>query len=194
MTNEHFAFYRNKLFDMLSNIDSNLESISDLLVKFIQEGRNIFVCGNGGSSSITEHLLCDTIKCINLDTGMKPRVFSLPSNLALITAIANDIGYEEIFSYQLEVMGQPNDVLLVISSSGNSPNIVNALLKAKEIGMYRLAFTGFDGGKAKELSNKGIHIPAHNYGIVEDVHHICMHMITQNIRLKHSNKSDILKL
>ena len=109
-----------------------------------------------------------------------------------ITAVANDIGYNDIFSLQIERYGLSEDVLICISSSGNSPNIIKAIKAAKEKGVHTISFVGFDGGSAKEISDNCIHIPIRNYGIVEDIHHSMMHMLAQYIRLRNlNNKEDI---
>lgn len=194
MANDHFAFYRNKLFDVLSGVDSALENIADHLVDHIMRGKTIFVCGNGGSAAITEHMSCDFMKGINMDTKFKPKIVSLSANSSILTAVSNDIGYEESFAYQLEMLGDNGDMLIAVSSSGNSPNIINVLKKAKKMGIYRVSFTGFNGGEAKTLSNRNIHIPCDNYGIVEDAHQACMHMIAQHIRIENAKKSSELKL
>ena len=194
MVNEHFVFYRNKLFDVLSGVDSALENIADHLVDHIMRGKTIFVCGNGGSAAITEHMSCDFMKGINMDTKFKPKIVSLSANSSILTAVSNDIGYEESFAYQLEMMGDKGDMLIAVSSSGNSPNIIRVLKKAKKVGIYRVSFTGFDGGEAKKLSNINVHIPADNYGIIEDAHQTCMHMIAQHIRIENDRKNSELKL
>jgi len=162
-----------------------LEDIYDLLEKNITNAHKIYTCGNGGSSAIAEHFTCDFLKGSSNETNIQPIIHSLPSNTPLLTAIANDISYDNIFSYQLEKYAEKDDVLIAISSSGNSSNIVSALKIAKSIGMETISFVGFDGGHAKQLSDYCIHIEIHNYGIVEDVHQSLMHMLSQFLRLRH---------
>jgi D-sedoheptulose 7-phosphate isomerase len=169
-----------------NNIDPNiLEEIIDLLDHNIFNGNRIYTCGNGGSSSIAEHFTCDFLKGSSNETNIQPIIHSLPSNTALLTAIANDISYDNVFSYQLEKYGEEDDVLIAISSSGNSLNIINALKVAKSIGMKTISFVGFDGGNAKLLSDYCVHIAINNYGIVEDIHQSLMHILSQFLRLKH---------
>jgi len=142
----------------------------------------IFVCGNGGSAAISNHLTCDFVKGIQSNTGRLPRVFSLSSNLELMTAIGNDIAFEEIFAFQLSTMARPGDLLLSISSSGNSENIVRAVRWAKEHQIETIAMTGFDGGRSAELADVNLHVAASNYGVVEDTHQSLMHVLAQYIR------------
>ena len=169
----------------------SVENLLNQLDESISEGRTIFTCGNGGSSSICEHLVCDFIKQTATLSSIEPKVHSL-TNTASITAIANDISFDEIFSYQVGRYGNKNDILFSISSSGNSQNIVNAILAAKEIGMKTISFVGFDGGKVKEISDFSIHVKSNNYGICEDSHQILMHIFSQYLRLKKINDSSEL--
>lgn len=150
------------------------------LLKYHRPKHRVFVGGNGGSAAISNHLTCDFSKgCALLETA--PLVtHSLSTNIELITAIANDISYEEIFSKQLEFMGlKEKDIVILISSSGNSPNIVDAADYSRKIGSTVIGLTGFDGGKLKEMCDISFHIPVNNYGIVEDCHQAVMHMLAQ---------------
>ena len=107
---------------------------------------------------------------------------SLASNVELITAIANDIGYDDVFAYQIRTQARPGDVLLAISSSGRSPNIIRALRAARNSGVSTIALTGFGGGDARRIADVCIHVDASNYGIVEDLHQAIMHALAQYIR------------
>jgi D-sedoheptulose 7-phosphate isomerase/D-glycero-D-manno-heptose 1,7-bisphosphate phosphatase len=107
---------------------------------------------------------------------------SLSANVELLTAIANDIGYEDVFRYQLEAQSKPGDVLMAISSSGRSPNIVRAVSWARENGRRTIALTGFDGGGAKASAEVAIHVDCRNYGIIEDIHQGVMHALAQYVR------------
>jgi phosphoheptose isomerase len=113
---------------------------------------------------------------------LRPRVVSLASHLELITAIANDISYDEIFAYQLKTMAAPGDVLMTISSSGNSENVVRAIDWARENGVGTIAMTGFAGGRSAKLADINLHVAAENYGIVEDIHQSMMHALAQYLR------------
>jgi phosphoheptose isomerase len=171
----------------------------DCITSILLDSRTIYVCGNGGSAAIAEHLACDCVKGVATDSknDFALNVVSLSSNLPMISAIANDIGYDEVFSKQLQWLSwnlkdfgsYSKDTLIVISSSGNSPNIIKAIEKAKEREMNTVAIVGFDGGKAKELANWTIHIPSDNYGIVEDASQAIMHFMAQEMRRFVSNKN-----
>ncbi len=182
----------NTSFNQISK--SQISNVISVIEKAIKNKKIIFTCGNGGSSAIAEHFICDLTKGSSNDSKVQPKSISLSSNMSLFSAIANDIGYESVFAYQLEKYANKNDVLLVISSSGNSANIVNAIKKAKLLKMKTICFVGFSGGKAKKISDYSIHVNFDNYGIVEDVHQSLMHMISQYIRLKNfKNKKQISK-
>jgi len=165
-----------------------LARAADIVFDAAKRRANIFACGNGGSAAIANHLACDCMKGVQTGTALKPRVNSLSCNVPLISAIANDIGVEEIFSFQLRTLAEAGDVLVAISSSGNSPNILKALEMARSLGVRTIAFTGFDGGGAARLADVWVHAPAANYGVVEDVHQSLMHIIAQFVR--HQSLSD----
>jgi len=145
-------------------------------------GATVFSCGNGGSASIANHLQCDHVKNVRKSTDLTPHVMSLSNNVELLTAIANDLAYEEIFTYQLQAQSEPGDVLMAVSSSGRSPNIVRALRWAREHGLRTIALTGFDGGEARMTAEAAIHVNGTNYGVVEDLHQTVMHALAQYIR------------
>lgn len=194
---EYFAKYKQMLSEALDTIDP--DSISALEYQFVHMARRgypILVCGNGGSAAITEHMSCDHTKGVVLDTNLMPFLIPLQSNVSLCTAIANDIGYDQVFSRQVEWF--PNDEtpvgLFVISSSGNSPNVINAIHAAKNRGIITMAMVGFDGGRVAQIADLCVHVKSNNYGIVEDAHQIIMHSMAQSIRLKHADKNAQLKL
>ena len=168
---------------------SKLEKVVNVLDSVISRKGTIYTCGNGGSSSIAEHFVCDFLKGVSTGTTVQPLIYSLSSNTPTITAVANDISYNDIFSFQLERYGKEGDLLLCVSSSGNSPNIIKALSMAKSKNIETISFVGFSGGDAKDISDNCIHIPIKNYGIVEDIHHSLMHLLAQYIRVK--NLEDI---
>jgi D-sedoheptulose 7-phosphate isomerase/D-glycero-D-manno-heptose 1,7-bisphosphate phosphatase len=152
---------------------------------------SVFVCGNGGSASIANHLQCDHVKGVRTGTDLSPRVFSLSSNIELFSAIANDIGYDAVFEYQLESMARPGDVLIAVSSSGRSPNIVRVLQWANGHGVHTIALTGFTGGPARELASVSVHVGSDNYGIIEDAHQACMHLLAQYVRQSRMTPADV---
>lgn len=159
-----------------------LRRAGELVGEVIAKGGAIYSCGNGGSAAIANHLACDCLKGIRTGTALRPKVFSLSTTVELITAIANDISYDDVFAFQLDSLGQPGDLLIAISSSGSSPNIVKALKLAKEKGLKTLAFTGFGGGESAKIADVSLHVQAENYGVVEDVHQSLMHLLAQYTR------------
>jgi len=130
---------------------------------------------------------CDHVKGVRNGTDLAPRVHSLSSNVELITAIANDLGYENVFVYQLQSQAEPGDVLVAVSSSGRSANIVQALTWASDHDLRTIAVTGFDGGAARRVAEVSIHVECTNYGVVEDLHQAVMHSLAQYVR--HSRMS-----
>jgi phosphoheptose isomerase len=135
------------------------------------------------------------MKGINQDTDMTASAISLASNGPLVTAIANDIGYEHIFDRQL-VYHRPmfGDVVLAISASGNSKNILNGLYRARKLGIHTIALTGFTGGEAARIADISVHVPSSNYGVVEDCHMMILHAISQRIRYRDATDRESLKL
>lgn len=194
--NGYFNQYRKLLNDALDSVDQeSIEAFEYQLAHMARFGYPILVCGNGGSAAITEHMSCDHTKGVAMDTNLLPFMIPLQSNVSLTTAIANDIGYDSIFSKQINWFPKnTNFCVLVISSSGNSPNIVNALYAARNRGVSTMAMVGFDGGLAKKIADVTIHVKSDNYGVVEDAHQIIMHSMAQSIRVKHSIKEGPLKL
>lgn len=182
-----FDYYHNYLQELEKAAHSydtrcQLQNLVDMILTWKEVP--ILVFGNGGSAAIAEHLATDWMKGIEQDQHIYPRVRSLSSNLPLITALANDYGYEYIFSKQIEYHDGPANVI-AISASGNSPNIVNGLKAANAAGYFTYALVGFDGGVVKrdKLASHGlIHVDSNDYGIVEDTHSIIMHCIAQYIR------------
>lgn len=168
---------------LLKQIDKkSLDRIINAILDANRNQRNLFSCGNGGSASTAEHLSCDFSKGSSTNTNLNIKVFSLSSNNSLITAIANDISYDDIFSYQLERFGRAKDILLAFSVSGTSKNVIKCIKIAKKKKIKIISFTGFNGGKLKKLSNHNINIFSNNFGIVEDCHLTLVHFISQYIR------------
>jgi phosphoheptose isomerase len=159
-----------------------LDRAAAILIDAYTRRAGVFSCGNGGSASIANHLACDHVKGVRTKTDLVPRVVSLSNNVELLTAIANDISYEDIFAYQLQSQACPGDVLIAISSSGRSANIVRALTWARENDVRTIALTGFKGGAARTLADVAIHFRGTNYGIAEDLHQAVMHALAQYIR------------
>jgi D-sedoheptulose 7-phosphate isomerase/D-glycero-D-manno-heptose 1,7-bisphosphate phosphatase len=160
----------------------DLDRAAAILLGAYKNGAIVFSCGNGGSASIANHLQCDHVKGVRRETDLSPRVVSLNSNIELLTAIANDIAYEDVFAFQLQSQSRPGDVLVAISSSGRSPNIVRALAWARDHDLHTIALTGFNGGDARAVAEVAVHVDCNNYGIVEDLHQAVMHALAQYIR------------
>jgi phosphoheptose isomerase len=180
---DYLTAYRQALLEAWQSVDPEAANrATDMLATTINAGRIAFACGNGGSAAIANHLSCDCLKGIQTDTPLRPRVVSLAATIELITAIANDIAYAEVFVYQLRSLAQPGDVLITISASGNSENIVRAIGWARDHRIGSIALTGFDGGRSAGLADVNLHVRAANYGIVEDVHQSLMHIMAQYLR------------
>jgi D-sedoheptulose 7-phosphate isomerase len=156
-----------------------LDRVVALLIASLNNGNTIFVAGNGGSAAISDHLCCDWCKGTRVEGRKSLHVHSLSSNFALISAIGNDYGFEDVFSTQLEMFAKKGDALVLISSSGNSPNILKALRKAKELGVDTVGFSGFSGGELAKNADINLHVNFPNYGVVEDSHQILMHVLAQ---------------
>lgn len=191
--NTYLNEYAYALLDSLQCVDKDaLKSAVLILAQARHQNRRVFSAGNGGSASIAEHLECDFQK----GCEVKKKSFltkSLVSNFSLISAIANDISYDQIFRYQLELEDlKAEEVVVLISSSGNSKNIVEAAHFAKGRGAFVIGLTGFDGGELKKLASISLHVPYHNYGIVEDTHQALMHTIAQFLYLKLSDHEEAL--
>ena len=159
-----------------------VDRAAEILLEAHTRGGRVYSCGNGGSAAIANHLQCDHMKNVRISTDLVARVVSLSANVEVMTAIANDFGYEHVFVNQLQWHAQPGDVLMAISSSGRSANIVRALSWARDHGVRTIALTGFDGGEARRLADVSIHVDTANYGIIEDLHQVIMHALAQYIR------------
>jgi D-sedoheptulose 7-phosphate isomerase len=171
--------YLQYLQTVLQRIDCDaIGRFINLLLDARKRGAAVFFIGNGGSAATASHFANDL--AIGTNSYEKPfRVFSLTDNQAILTALANDFGYEEVFSRQLKVLGQRGDVVVGISASGNSPNLLRAFESASSIGIRTFAITAFDGGKMKEIADDGIHVQTgpKEYGPAEDAHMILDHLV-----------------
>ena len=160
--------------------EHDIEMAKDLLRITLAKSGRIFVAGNGGSAAISDHLCCDFVKGTYSEKYNNLIVHSLVGSQALFTAVANDFGYEHTFSFQLKALQlNPKDALILISSSGNSPNILEALKFAHERRCTVIGLTGFDGGELNKMADVRLHIPVNNYGVVEDCHQALMHVLAQ---------------
>ncbi len=149
----------------------------DLIKEKFELGKKIITCGNGGSASTASHYITDWNKMINLATGKKFRGISLCDNIGIITAYANDMSYEGIFTGQLKAILDESDLVIGISGSGNSPNVLNAVEFANANGADTLAIVGYDGGKLKKIAKQSVWVPSFDMQLCEDVHLIFGHMV-----------------
>ena len=171
-----FKNYLNSILDVSENLNENiLNNAIKTINKTVKNKKKIFICGNGGSSSLSDHALCDWTK--RLYPKKKCRVYDLTSNKSLISA-----NFDDIFSYQIDVFSEKGDICIFISSSGNSKNILKGIRIAKKRGLKVISILGFDGGKAKSISDYAIHFNTKTYEHHEDLAQITMHYIYQNIK------------
>jgi D-sedoheptulose 7-phosphate isomerase len=168
----------------------DLERVLQAILKAYETDRTVFVLGNGGSASTASHLACDMGKGTAVPGQRRLRVVSLADNQALLTAWANDTCYEMVFKEQLENLLQPGDVVIAISASGNSPNVLRAVEYAKEQGAVTIGLIGFGGGKLKRLVDLDITVSSRNYGQVEDYHLTLNHIISQYLRQRFGTTND----
>lgn len=188
----YFQGYSQEITRAIASIDmGTVEKTANILIDAYICGASVFSCGNGGSASVANHLQCDHVKGIGSGTDLAPRVMSLCANVEILTALANDHAFDEIFARQLQLQAKPGDVLIVISSSGRSANIVNALTWARDHKLRTVALTGFDGGAARILADVAIHVDCANYGIVEDTHQSIMHALAQYIRQSRMSAEEV---
>ena len=152
------------------------EVLGAILRAYEAEG-TIYVCGNGGSASTASHMANDFNKGISEYVQKKFRFYSLTDNVATMLSIANDISYDEMFRFQLRGRLRKEDLVIGISGSGNSMNIVNALTYAREQGVQTVAVCGYSGGRIKEIADVAFHVDINNMQIVEDVHLILNHLL-----------------
>ena len=160
--------------------DQLVEAI-DLIKLKINTNKKIITCGNGGSALTASHYINDWNKAYNIETGNTLKGFSLSDNIGLITAIGNDQSYDDIFSSQLKTIADAGDLLIAISGSGNSKNIIKVLKEAKNINCESLLIVGYDGGKSKSLTDYMVHIPSWDMQICEDIHLSFGHLVMKSI-------------
>jgi D-sedoheptulose 7-phosphate isomerase/D-glycero-D-manno-heptose 1,7-bisphosphate phosphatase len=174
--------YRDEVTTALSRINTNnVEAAADILYKAYSDGSCVWIAGNGGAAAIADHMATDHAKHMAAVDTLYSNVHSLTSNASLTTSLANDIGYDSIFSWQLERFGNKDDVLVVFSVSGRSRNIMAALQRAQELGMATIAVTGADAAGYID-PDVHIEIPSMNYGICEDIMSILQHALAQYVR------------
>ena len=188
---EYFSEYSKRLQTIL--VDSEWIAVKQLAEDIQicwQEDRRVFLCGNGGSAGNAIHLANDFLYGIAKQSGGGLKVLSLSDNPAVITCLANDIGYDQIFSEQLAVQAKKGDLLIALSGSGNSPNIIRVIEQAKVMGVKSYAILGFTGGKCKKLVDVPIHFPINDMQIAEDLQIVVGHMIMQWLYINRPNQTN----
>lgn len=185
-----FSGYARRLANALVSADwSHVERLASDVERCWREGRTVFLCGNGGSAANAAHLANDLLYGVAKRIGSGIKTHALSANTAVLTCLGNDIGYDKIFSHQIGVLAEPGDLLIVLSGSGNSPNIVEALVTAKAKGVFSYAILGYGGGRAKELSDVAIHFPIDDMQISEDLQLTVGHMVMQRLYANNSRSA-----
>ena len=172
------AQYKSELLKTIETVD--LDKVNQAIQWFEDaraSNRHIFVCGNGGSASTASHFACDMVKGASYNRNTRFRIMALTDQTSTITAYANDVSYDCIFVEQLRNFAQPGDLVMALSGSGNSPNVIRALEYANSLGCRTIALTGRDGGKLGPLAQLHIQVAAPHMGRIEDAHMIVCHMI-----------------
>ena len=167
-----------------------LSKIENIIFNKIKDNKKIFVCGNGGSASVANHFLCDFNKGIKIDSKRKlrPKIISLSDNIETILAIGNDISFQKVFTFQLDNFFTKGDIVILLSCSGSSPNIIDTLNHCKKKKIFTISLTGFANKKVQKKANININLNIKNYGVSEDFFQIIMHMLSQSIRLRYIKK------
>ena len=175
----------------LSRVDpADVKALADAIYVCYQERRMVFVCGNGGSGSNASHFCEDMGKCTlrredyDNDKKKRLRIVSLTDNTPYILAWANDEGFDRVFAEQLKNLASPGDLLIAISGSGNSPNVLRAVDWANKNGLKTFGCTGFDGGKLRKLAHQGLHVSLDDMGIVESIHLTAFHWVVDNLHAR----------
>jgi D-sedoheptulose 7-phosphate isomerase len=191
-TADNFKDYFKRLKETLDRLDLDaIEKVVNALLKCREDGRTMFIFGNGGSAANASHIAGDFLKGISYGMEKRFKVLSLVDNTAGITAITNDLSYDEVFIEQLRTFFVPGDVVIGISGSGNSENVVKAMKWASENGGITVAMVGYKGGRLGNIASIVIHAPVNDMEITEDVHAMIFHTIKQEInrRIKGDNYS-----
>ncbi len=175
---EKIAFYLKDVSSLIAELPvAQLQGLVNRLLAAYDEDRQVFLLGNGGSASTCSHMVNDFQKCIYLAGQKTFRCMSLTDNVALITAWANDTSYERVFAEQLRPWVRPGDLVICVSGSGNSPNVLRAAELAREAGAYTVGLTGYAGGKLAPLVDESLIVPCDNMQRIEDVHMVILHLL-----------------
>ncbi len=170
--------YKTQLIDTIGKIDlTKVDNAIELFREARENNKHVFVCGNGGSASTASHFACDIVKGASYQKAKRFRILALTDSLPTLTAYSNDVSYDCVFAEQLKNFAQPGDLVMAISGSGNSPNVLRAVEYANSIGCTTVALTGRDGGKLGPLATLNIQVEVPHMGRIEDAHMIVCHMI-----------------
>jgi D-sedoheptulose 7-phosphate isomerase len=181
----HLDEYLERLQEAVQSLPrERMNALGETLFRAYRYNKQVFVMGNGGSSSTASHMAADLAKNTIGPNMKRFRIVSLNDNAAIMTALANDLGYENVFSEQLTNLVQAGDVLIVVSASGNSPNVLKAMHYARSRSAEVVALLGFDGGAAAELADIALVVPSDHYGVVEDVHLIINHILVEYFKTR----------
>lgn len=179
-------FYREKLISAEKSVDLNsVLGVVNVIKQGIEKNANVFIAGNGGSASTASHFAVD-LGVGSIKYGLHIKAYSLMDNSAVMTATANDFDFQEIVTKQLTHLASKDDLLIVISASGNSINLIKAVRLANNLGVQTISFTGFNGGLLQKLAKHNVHVSTEigEYGIVEDIHLSICHRVTETLRMK----------
>jgi D-sedoheptulose 7-phosphate isomerase len=192
MKSSEFKAYFSRLSETIDKLDIQvIEQLVELLLRARDRENTVFIFGNGGSAATASHITGDFLKGISYELDKRFRVMCLSDNIPGLTALSNDLGYEDIFVEQLKVFLKKDDLVIGISGSGNSMNVVKAMEFARKKGARTVAMCGYKGGKIRELADLVIHVPVHDMEITEDIHIIIFHAVKQVLikKLKGENYS-----
>jgi D-sedoheptulose 7-phosphate isomerase len=168
--------------DLLNDLPFEaVDRVVDVLYNANRDGRTIYICGNGGSAATATHFGCDLAKRPNVPGQPRYRVISLTDNVSLMTALSNDISYDAVFAEQLLPLVRAGDVVIGISGSGNSRNVLNAMQVASDASAITVGFCGYDGGRLKSMVDVPVHVPSDVMAMVEDVHLMLEHAICERL-------------
>lgn len=193
MVTHVFQAYRDECVEALNAVKlDDVLKVSEVLFAARETGRSIFIVGNGGSAATASHMATDLMFGSQL-TDPPLRVIALTDNQAIITATGNDLNYSQVFARQLSALARQGDVIIAVSASGNSPNILSCIDTAKKLKMITIGFTGFDGGRLAKIVDFPVHVATRNgaYGPVEDAHLAINHMIVEWLREQAINQETI---
>jgi D-sedoheptulose 7-phosphate isomerase len=175
--------YLDRLISTLERLPADaIERLSEMLYRAYCDGKQVFILGNGGSASTASHMACDLGRNTIAPNMRRFRVMSLNDNIPLLTALSNDLGYDNVFAEQLQNLIRPGDVLIVLSGSGDSTNVVRAMEYARSQSAEVVALLGFGGGRAAEIADLTVLVDSEDYGVVEDTHLVINHMLVEHFR------------